>query len=179
MKINVIILVLLFLFVIGCMSKEEYDMEKILVLAEGFKDGGMIPVDNTCDGKDKSPAISLKGIPEGTKSIVLIMDDPDAPGGTFTHWVLYNIPPDTELLSGGIPRKKTLSDESMQGMNDFGDSGYGGPCPPRGNPHRYYFKVYALDTMLNIPAGASKTEIENAMKNHILENGVLMGKYKR
>ncbi|MDL5503032.1 MAG: YbhB/YbcL family Raf kinase inhibitor-like protein, partial [Candidatus Methanoperedens sp.] len=107
---------------------------------------------------------SWEGIPAGTKSISLIMDDPDAPGGTFVHWVLYNIPAGTLKLPKGMPRN--LTDGSIQGMTDFGQPGYGGPCPPPGKPHRYYIKVYALDISLNLPPGASKNQLESAMKGH-------------
>lgn len=152
---------------------------KISVLVEGFNEGDMIPDEFTCDGKDISPLISWKGIPEGTKSIALIMDDPDAGGGIFVHWVIYDMPAHTRNLPKGMPRNKILADGSMQGMTDFGQFGYGGPCPPPGKPHRYFFKVYALDMNLNLPAGASKNQVESAMHGHILADGVLMGKYKR
>jgi len=154
-------------------------MKNISISAEGFKEGDIIHDEFTCDGRDISPSLSWKGIPEGTKSIALIMDDPDAPGGTFVHWVVYNMPAETMELPKGMPRNKTLANGSMQGMTDFGQSGYGGPCPPPGKPHRYYFKVYALDTKLNLPPGASKNNVEIAMKGHIIAQGELMGKYKR
>jgi len=154
-------------------------MENISISAEGFKHGDNIPDEFTCNGRDISPSLSWKGIPAGTKSIALIMDDPDAPRGTFVHWVLYNILAETLKLPGGMPLDQTLTDGSMQGISDFGRSGYGGPCPPPGKPHRYYFKIYALDTKLNLPPGASKKQVENAMKGHILEMGELMGKYQR
>ena len=152
-------------------------MEKILISADGFKEGGTIPDEFTCKGKDISPSLSWEGIPAGTKSISLIMDDPDAPGGTFVHWVLYNIPAGILKLPKGMP--SNLTDGSMQGLTDFGQPGYGGPCPPPGKPHRYYFKVYALDINLNLPPGASKNQLESAMKGHILAKGELMGKYQR
>jgi len=154
-------------------------MEKISVFAEGFNEGGIIPDEFTCNGKDISPSISWKGIPAGTKSITLIMDDPDCSEGTFVHWVIYNMPAHTRNLPKGIPSDKTFADGSMQGMTDFGQSGYGGPCPPSGKTHRYFFKVYALDMKLNLPAGASKNQVESAMKGYILAYGVLMGTYKR
>ena len=154
-------------------------MENILISADGFKQGDTIPDEFTCAGRDISPSLSWEGIPAGTKSIALIMDDPDAPGGTFVHWVLYNIPAGTLSLPEGMPRGQMLADGSMQGITDFGQYGYGGPCPPPGKPHRYYFKACALDTELNLPPGASKKQVENAMKGHILAKGELMGKYKR
>ena len=154
-------------------------MEKISISADGFKEGGTIPDEFTCNGKDISPSLSWEGIPAGTKSISLIMDDPDCSEGTFVHWVLYNIPPETRKMPKGIPHNKTLADGSMQGMTDFGRAGYGGPCPPPGKPHRYYFKVYALDIILVLPPAVSKNQLENAMKGHILASGELTGKYQR
>ncbi len=179
MNLKLALLSLMILLFAGCITKEEENMEKISVLAEGFNEGDIIPDEFTCNGKDISPSISLKGIPEGTKSIALIMDDPDAPGGTFVHWIIYDIPSRTQNLPKGMPPDKTLADGSMQGMTDFGQPGYGGPCPPPGKPHRYFFKVYALDMKINLPAGASKNQVESAMKGHILADGVLMGKYQR
>jgi Raf kinase inhibitor-like YbhB/YbcL family protein len=154
-------------------------MERISISAYGFKEGDTIPDEFTCEGKDISPSLSWKGIPGGTKSIALIMDDPDCPGGTFVHWVLYNLPAEILKLPKGMPRNQTLADGSMQGMTDFGQPGYGGPCPPPGKPHRYYFKVYALDINLKLLPGVSKDQLENAMKGHILASGELMGKYQR
>jgi len=160
-------------------TKEDNNMEKISISADGFKEGDTIPDEFTCKGKDISPSLSWKGIPAGTKSISLIMDDPDCSEGTFVHWVLYNIPPETRKMPKGIPHNKTLADGSMQGMTDFGRAGYGGPCPPPGKPHRYYFKVYALDIILVLPPAVSKNQLENAMKGHILASGELTGKYQR
>lgn len=154
-------------------------MQNISILADAFRDGDTIPAEYSCDGRDVSPMLSWGGIPAGTKSIALIMDDPDAPRGTFVHWVFFNIPAETQKLPKAIPKNQTLSDGSRQGMTDFGWVGYSGPCPPPGKPHRYYFKVYALDTKLELPPGASKAELEKAMKGHILAKGELMGKYGR
>jgi Raf kinase inhibitor-like YbhB/YbcL family protein len=179
MSIKPAILFLIILLAVGCITKEEDNMENISISAEGFKEGETIPDEYTCEGKDISPLLSWKGIPAGTKSIALIMDDPDCPGGTFVHWVLYNLPAQTRKLPKAMLLNQTLNDGSMQGMTDFGQPGYGGPCPPPGKPHRYYFKLYALDTKLNLPPGASKSQVESAMKGHILAKGELMGKYQR
>jgi Raf kinase inhibitor-like YbhB/YbcL family protein len=107
------------------------------------------------------------------------MDDPDAPGGTWVHWVLFNLPAETRSLPEGVPEDPALKDGSRQGQNDFRRPGYGGPCPPRGPAHRYYFKLYALDSALNLPAGAKKPDVEKAMKGHVLAQAELMGRYGR
>jgi len=180
MSLKLYILIFSLAVVSGCIAweKEANTMEKIVVSSEAFKDGETIPPEYTCDGKNVSPALLWEGIPAGAKSIALIMDDPDAPGGMFVHWVLYNIPASARKLPEGMAKNETLGDGSRQGMTDFGRVGYGGPCPPKGT-HRYYFKVYALDTMLNMQPGASKKQLENAMKGHILAQGELMGRYGR
>ena len=179
MNVKLTVLSIMILLLTGCITKEDDYMEKISVLAEGFNEGDMIPDEFTCKSRDISPSISWKGIPDETKSITLIMDDPDAPGGTFVHWVIYNMPAKTRNLPKGMPHDKTLADGSMQGMTDFGQPGYGGPCPPSGKTHRYFFKVYALDMKINLPALASKSQVESAMKGHILAEGALMGTYRR
>ena len=180
MGLKLLLLLFSLAVVSGCIAgeKEVKTMEKITVSTEAFREGGDIPAEYTCDGRDVSPSLSWKGIPENTKSIALIMDDPDAPMGTFVHWVLFNIPAGTQKLPEGMLGNQTLGDGSRQGMTDFGRVGYGGPCPPRGT-HRYYFKVYALDAMPDLPPGATKKHLENAMKGHILATGELMGKYER
>ena len=142
--------------------------------SSAFKEGDTIPKQHTGDGKDTSPPLAWTGAPQGTKSFAVICDDPDAPRGTWVHWVLFNLPADTrELKEGAEPKGAT------QGKNDFGNFGYGGPAPPKGNPHRYFFKLYALDTMLDLPAGATKAQLVAAMKGHVLAEGQLMGKYQR
>ncbi len=146
--------------------------------SSAFQDGGMIPSRHTCDGQDVSPALEWPSVPEGTKSIALICDDPDAPGGTFVHWVLYNLPADMRELPEGTAADGTLPAGAHQGTNDFGEAGYNGPAPPRGI-HRYYFKLYALDTAVSLRPGARKAELLQAMKGHILAEGELLGKYKR
>lgn len=146
--------------------------------SSAFEDEGMIPEKYTCDGEDISPPLKWIGVPEDAKSLALIADDPDAPGGTFVHWVLFNLPPNTEELSENVPNQETLQNGAKQGKNDFPKIGYGGPCPPSGT-HRYYFKIYALDTELDLEAGATKSDLEDAMEGHILAQGQLMGKYER
>jgi Raf kinase inhibitor-like YbhB/YbcL family protein len=147
--------------------------------SSAFKEGETIPRQYTRDGDDTSPPLRWADPPEGTKSFALICDDPDAPSGTFTHWVLFNLPPDTRELKAAIPTRETLDSGAKQGKNDFGKIGYGGPAPPKGKPHHYYFKLYALDTTLDLPAGASKEKVPAAMKGHVLAEGRLMGLYQR
>ncbi len=150
----------------------------ITVRSAAFQEGGMIPAKYTCDGDDISPPLEWTGIPQGTKSLALISDDPDAPVGTWVHWVMWSIPPDVSGLAEDIPPDSQLSDGSRQGISDFRRPGYGGPCPPSG-VHRYYFKIYALDTMLDLPSSTRKADLVKAMKGHILAQGQLMGKYSR
>lgn len=145
------------------------------ISSSSFTEGGTIPVKYTCNGQDMSPSITFSGIPANTRSFALICDDPDA-GDTFVHWVLFNIPTTTRMISEGIPPESSMADGSIHGINDFGHSYYGGPCPPSG-VHRYYFKAYALDTVLNLNAGATKTEVLNAMSGHILAQDDMMGTY--
>lgn len=150
----------------------------IKLTSSAFKDGAMIPARYTCDGKDISPPLNWSEVPEGTQSFALICDDPDAPIGTWVHWVVYNIPDNVTAFPENVPPHKSVMCNILQGMTDFRRIGYGGPCPPRGT-HRYYFKIYALDTMLNLPAGATKRELLRAMEGHILVEGQLMGRYGR
>ncbi|MDD3629870.1 MAG: YbhB/YbcL family Raf kinase inhibitor-like protein [Bacteroidales bacterium] len=150
----------------------------IIVKSNSFSDGGMIPAKYTCDGANISPQLSWDNAPKGTKSFVLICEDPDAPMGTFTHWILYDIPADVHELLENLPKDKILPNGAKQGIADFKKIGYGGPCPPNGT-HRYYFKLYALDTLLNLEPGLKKEDILKAMNGHILAQGQIMGKYAR
>jgi hypothetical protein len=151
---------------------------KITINSTAFKEGGMIPKRYTCDGPNISPPLSWDSVPGGTKSLALICDDPDAPRGTWVHWVIFNLPANTKELSENIPPQQTFPNGAKQGRNDFGKIGYGGPCPP-GGTHRYYFKLFALDNEINLEAGATKAELLKAMEGHILAEGQLMGRYKR
>ncbi len=151
----------------------------IQITSAAFTEGGAIPKKHTCDGEDISPALAWSGIPSGTQSLALIADDPDAPVGTWVHWVLYNIPSTLNGLPEGVAKSPNVEGIGLQGNNGFRRSGYGGPCPPKGKPHRYFFKLYALDTSLNLKAGATKADIEKAMGGHILAQGQLMGTYGR
>ncbi|MFC1703277.1 YbhB/YbcL family Raf kinase inhibitor-like protein [Candidatus Omnitrophota bacterium] len=144
-----------------------------------FNNTEVIPKQYTCQGQDISPPLRWSGTPEGVKSFALISDDPDAPMGTWVHWVLYDIPAATTELPEEVAMTLVLADGSKQGMTDFGRVGYGGPCPPPGKYHRYFFKLYALDTMLNVNAGITKEELLGKMQGHILAEAKLMGRYKR
>lgn len=152
---------------------------KIDISSDDFKEGETIPATYTGDGKNTSPSLRWTGAPEGTKSLALICDDPDAPRKTWVHWVIFNIPSSSHGLPEAVPTRETLADDARQGKNDFGKIGYGGPSPPPGKPHRYYFKLYALDTGLDLPAGSTKDELLGAMKGHVLAEGQLMGRYGR
>jgi len=180
---TLLIVAALAIMICGCKkdngSSEERSRDMtISVSSSAFQEGGMIPPKYTCDGNDLSVPLKWTAVPEGTKSIAVISDDPDAPVGTWVHWVMWNIPPAVRELAEGMPTKPQLPDGSRQGISDFGRPGYGGPCPPSGT-HRYYFKVYALDVTLDLPGTARKADMVKAMKGHILAEGQLMGKYSR
>ncbi|MFZ1040040.1 MAG: YbhB/YbcL family Raf kinase inhibitor-like protein [Anaerolineales bacterium] len=144
------------------------------VTSPAFKSGSPIPAVYTCKGDNTSPALSWTDPPSNTKSFALTMDDPDAPGGIWVHWVIYNIPASARGLQVAAPAKAQLTDDSLNGVNSWGKLGYGGPCPPSGT-HRYFFKLYALDTLLDLASGANKQQVLSAMQNHILAQGELMG----
>jgi hypothetical protein len=144
-----------------------------------FDLSGVIPRKHTCDGPDLSPALEWTAVPKGTRALALICDDPDAPMGAWVHWVLYNLPEDLTGLPEGVPATETIEQGASQGINDFGKVGYGGPCPPPGKPHRYFFRLYALDERITLSPGARKRDLERAMKGHILGEAELMGKYGR
>jgi len=144
-----------------------------------FQDGSQIPAKYTCSGEGLSPQLTWSAPPVKTASLVLIVTDPDAPRRTFTHWVFYELPPETRTLTEGVPGVGQLSDGALQGRNDFGEIGYGGPCPPPGSFHHYVFTLYALDAKLNLPAGEKRAQVEAAMQGHILATGRLIGLFQR
>lgn len=148
------------------------------IRSEAFEDGNPIPRRFSCDGKDVSPPLSWTTPPEGTRSVALIVDDPDAPAGIWVHWVLYEIPTDSRGLPEAVPARERLPDGTTNGTNSWGRLGYGGPCPP-GGTHRYFFKLYALDASLGLEAGATRERLLAAMKGHILGEAQLMGTYAR
>ena len=149
------------------------------ITSSAFSQGGAIPVAYTGDGPDQSPPLSWPAGPDGTKSFVLIVDDPDAPRGVWVHWVLYNIPSEVHSLAAGAGKSAPLPTGAKEGTSSFGATEYMGPSPPPGRPHRYFFKLYALDTTLDLPAGVAKEEVEEAMDGHILAMSELMGRYGR
>ena len=169
---SIISIVLLFAVSIVLMCADSYALE---LKSSAFESNGNIPQKYTCKGEDISPALSWDGVPDGTKSFVLIMDDPDAPMGTWIHWVIYNIPGSVKFLKEKIPGKLTIYNGAMQGINSFRWAGYGGPCPPAGPEHRYIFQLYALDASLEIKPGASKGDVTRAMQGHVLGQATLIG----
>ncbi len=151
----------------------------LTISSADFQNGGSIAKKFTCDGADVSPELSWSNAPAGTKSFALIADDPDAPVGTWTHWVIFDLPPTAQSLPENVNKVDELPGGGRQGRNDFRKIGYGGPCPPPGKPHRYFFKLYAVDRVLDLKPGASKQEVEQALQGHILAQAELMGKYGR
>ena len=156
---------------------EATKMAELTLTSSNFEQGKAIPKKYTCDGDDISPGLSWSKPPEGTKELALIVDDPDASMGAWVHWVVWGIPPDSTSLPEGVPKTDTTSMGLMQGKNGFGKVGYGGPCPPRGSDHRYFFKLYAIDTKLDLKPKATKWDVLNAMEGHIIAKGELMGRY--
>ena len=142
------------------------------ITSSAFQEGGNIPSKFSCDGANTSPPLQIADVPPEAKSLVLIVDDPDAPSGLFTHWIVWNISPQTNSIGEGSASK------GVQGTSDFGKSGYGGPCPPSGM-HRYYFKVFAVDRQLDLASGAKRGQLDAAIKGHVIAQGELMGRYSR
>jgi hypothetical protein len=166
----------------SCADESKTAKEPVMnmhITSTAFAEGRTIPDKYTCTGPNISPPLQWDNTPAGVKSFALIADDPDAPAGTWVHWVLYNLPPATMSLAENLPSSPELPDGSKQGVNDFGQPGYGGPCPPPGKPHRYFFKIYALDLPLGLKAGATRKDVETAIRGHVLAEGQLMGTYQR
>jgi Raf kinase inhibitor-like YbhB/YbcL family protein len=161
-------------------SGRERDQSMSLSLSSSsFPNGGDIPKQFTCDGADVSPQLAWTNPPAGAKSFALLVDDPDAPVGNWNHWTMWNIPENLHSLPEGVSKIPRLPDGSEQGKNDFRKIGYNGPCPPPGKPHRYFFKLFALDAKLEVKPGATKQNLESAMKGHILAQAEWMGRYGR
>jgi hypothetical protein len=184
LKVLLKLLCSLFLAILVCSGQSKNQTSKIKggkkmeIKSSAFKEGAIIPGKYTCDNIDISPPLEWSQVPDGTKTFALICDDPDAPMGTWVHWVLFNLPGNILELSENVPKIEVLKNGARQGKNDFGKIGYGGPCPP-GGTHRYYFKIYALDKELDSKSGITKKELLKAMEGHISEEGKLMGRYKR
>jgi Raf kinase inhibitor-like YbhB/YbcL family protein len=197
MKYPILVIFLILIFVIGCQKqitevnvkqnkhntennnlnieneiKNSQGVENMKLTSPAFKNNSMMPSEYTCDGDGVSPELSIADVPNNAKSLVLISDDPDAPAGTWDHWVMFNIPPETKVIG------KDSEPDGVAGKNSWGKTGYGGPCPPSGT-HRYFFKLYALDTILSLKEGATKKEIEKAMQGHIIEKTEIIANYKR
>ncbi len=180
--ILLMVLCLVVVLSVGCEYRERPLKEgemALTVSSSAFQEGDKIPAKYTCEGQDVSPSLAWSEPPAGTRSLALIVDDPDAPGGVFTHWLLFNIPPDSRELPEAVPTQAELASGALQGKTDFGRTGYGGPCPPPGRPHRYQFTLYALDQPLDLEGGASKKQLLSAMEGHILAQGQLTGTYQR
>ncbi|HKK27220.1 MAG TPA: YbhB/YbcL family Raf kinase inhibitor-like protein [Gemmatimonadota bacterium] len=149
------------------------------VSSPAFGEGESMPSRFTCDGENVSPPLAWRGVPDGAAALAVIVDDPDAPAGTWVHWVLYGLDPGTSELPEGVPARDTVLGGARQGRNDFEDIGYGGPCPPGGQEHRYRFEVYALDAVPGLAPGATKADLLEAMEDHVLAEGRLTGTYRR
>jgi len=180
MKKGFILIILLGVFLPGCIQQEEAGTgEKVLseviemkIQSSAFGQNQPIPRKYSCEGDDISPPLSFSDIPKEAKSLAVVVEDPDAPGGVFDHWIAWNIPASAKELPDG-------ADVEKQGRNDFGELRYRGPCPPRGSPHRYRFKAYALDAILDLPEGIRKSELEKALEGHTLAKAELVGTYRR
>ena len=160
-------------------AKKEVSPMAFQIKSSAFEPGGPIPRKYTCEGPDVSPPLEWQHVPEGTKSLVLICDDPDAPMGTWVHWVIYNIPADKTSLPEAVKTDRIVLGDIRQGTNDFRRTGYGGPCPPAGKPHRYFFKLYALDVESSWEPGLTKAQVLKKMEGHVLGQAELMGTYQR
>ncbi len=172
------LLVILILILFSSSLQAQDKGAKMRLLSPAFKDKSEIPVKFTCDGEDISPPLMIKNVPKEAKSLALIMDDPDAPRGTFVHWVVYDIDPSITLIEENQPHTPTILNGAKQGKNDFPKIGYGGPCPPSGK-HRYFFKLYALDAKLDLDPGLTKAELLEHIQRHIIAQSVFMGTYER
>ena len=168
-------LIALFVFSLLALSQPG----KMTLTSPAFREGADIPKPYSCEGEDISPELVWSGAPAGTKSFALICDDPDAPVGTWVHWVIYNIPGSCSSLPRGVPKKAKLENGALQGLNSWPKTGYNGPCPPPGKPHRYYFRLYALDSVPDLKENATKEELLKASKGRILGEAELMGTYRR
>lgn len=163
----------------GSAQRNEPAQSSFRIESSAFKQGATIPNRYTCQGENVSPPLVWANPPAGARSFALIVEDPDAPAGTWIHWVVYNLPAQARAVDENTPKLAELPNGALQGMTSFGSVGYGGPCPPPGRAHRYFFRLYALDTVLDLKAGATKAGVLAALKGHILSEAQLMGRFKR
>jgi Raf kinase inhibitor-like YbhB/YbcL family protein len=173
------ILTLASLIALGGLAMAQRPTVNLTVTSSGFASGASIPNKYTCKGEDISPALQWSGAPSNTAAFAVMMDDPDAPSGTWVHWVMWDIAAATHALPEGVAKREQLQDGARQGRNSFGKPGYNGPCPPPGQTHRYYFRVYALDRKLDLQAGANRAQLDSAMQGHIVAQGEYMGTFHR
>ena len=181
-RMNVLFTVAMLGYLVTASGADNPNPQKVMnfqITSTAFSEGHPIPAKYSCEGSDISPPLKWTNAPANTKSYALIADDPDAPVGTWVHWVLYDLPPNTTELLEDVAKSQVISGGAKQGFNSWPRLGYGGPCPPPGKPHRYFFKLYALDKMLDLKPGATKKDVEAAMKGHVLAEGQLMGTYQR
>jgi Raf kinase inhibitor-like YbhB/YbcL family protein len=188
LRILVLLLMVVIFFIVWVMvwrsgrGKDIVDagtVPALVVTSASFADGGMIPAKFTCDGGDVSPQLTVSAPPSGSRSLLWIMDDPDAPVGSFVHWVVFNLPTGLRDLPEGASAQPRTLQGAVQGRNDFDKIGYGGPCPPGEKPHHYLFRVYALDTLLQLPESSTRKDVSLAAKGHVLAEGKLVGLYVR
>lgn len=182
-RLNAAKLVIAVSAVTGCHGAQQPEFgagsPALQLTTAAFNNNGRIPAAFTCDGANTSPTLAWSEPSAATKSFALIFDDSNAPGGTFVHWVIYGLPASARSLPAAVPKQGQLPDGSRQGRNDFGDTGYGGPCPPGHSEHHYRFVLYAADTVLTLPAGATKQQLEDALRGHVVARGRLVGLYRR
>jgi Raf kinase inhibitor-like YbhB/YbcL family protein len=181
-RLNVLFAAAMLGYLVTAGGADQLQPPKTMILpitSTAFAEGQLIPQKYTCQGSDVSPSLAWTNGPAKTKSFALIADDPDAPMGTWVHWVLYDLPPTTIALPEDVAKTQYIAGNAKQGINDSHRLGYGGPCPPPGKPHRYFFKLYALDTMLDLKPGLTKKDLLKAMEGHVLAEGQLMGTYQR
>jgi Raf kinase inhibitor-like YbhB/YbcL family protein len=165
---------------VNSQTKSHNKKMEIKLYSSAFKEGEFIPEKFSCEGSNISPQLHWSNYPQNTKSFAVIVEDPDAPGGDFVHWIIYNIPGNLSELHEDVTPSRNIPDEVMLGTNGFGKISYGGPCPPPGKPHRYFFRIYALDTILHhLETGATRQQLISNMSGHIIAEGRLMGKYQR
>lgn len=178
--INFVLFIILFT-AIQCsgQSHPKHQKDDMKITSSAFKEGRNIPATYTCTGTNISPQLSWSGVPDSAKTLALIVDDPDAPSGTWVHWVAYNIPVTRHQFEENLSKSAKLADGTLQGINDFHNIGYGGPCPPPGPAHHYHFKLYALDTHLDLSSGLTKSALLSAMKGHVIAQGELTGSFKK